>query len=266
MSQMSPTMNIMIKAAEKASRSLLHDFNEVEKLQVSQKSPGDFVSKADIRSEEIIFEELMNARRDYAFLMEEAGVKNEGKSEYTWIIDPLDGTANFLYGIPHWAISIGLKKGDEIIAGLVLDPVKNELFRAEKGQGAFVNRARLRVSGRKDLSLAAVFSTAYFAGRKADDPIIKQHAMLQKCVQNIRCTGSMTLDLSYIAAGRSDFVSDSAKPWDIAAGAILIKEAGGKVTDRSLGQNFLENNEVVAGNPFIYEKLVELLGFRKKAA
>lgn len=262
----SPTINVMIKAAEKAARSLLRDFNEVEKLQVSQKSPGDFVSKADLRSEEIIYESLLTARPDNAFLMEEGGAKNTGKSDYTWIIDPLDGTSNFLYGIPHWCISIALKKGNEVIAGVVLDPVKDELFRAEKGQGAFMNRTRLRVSGRRDLMTSSI-AIGGAHGADSIEAFVAETAKIYRQVRAVRRLGACALELSYVAAGRLDgFWERRVYPWDMAAGSILVKEAAGKVSDLSLGQSYLEKNEIIAGNPHIYQRIVDVLALRKKAA
>ncbi len=254
---LSPNMNVMIKAAEKAARSLIRDFGEVEQLQVSRKGPGDFVSAADRRAEEIIFEELSKARPDYAFLMEESGAKGKKDAEYKWLIDPLDGTTNFLHGIPHWSISIGLEHKGEIIAGLVYDPAKDEMFRAEKGMGAFQNRRRLRVSGRthKDDALVVNGDT-----RKDRDKFLKRLASITQDFHFFRRLGSAALDMAYIAAGRFDiFWEDHIQPWDVAAGIILVKEAGGFVTDLDGKTDPLYRNSILASNGAFHDSVKKLL-------
>lgn len=261
MSQHSPNLNIMIQAAEKAARSLTRDFGEVEKLQISRKGPGDFVSRADTRAEEIIHEHLETSRPGYGFLMEESGeIKSD--RDFRWIIDPLDGTFNFLHGVPHWAISIALEKGGEVIAGVVYNPITDELFRAEKGRGAFLNRQRLRVSGRTDLD-SSVIGTGYipdiFTTFKVEKGALPFH---------FRHMGSCALGMSYVGAGRFDgYYGHLEKAWDFAAGAIIVQEAGGAVSGLNLEKNYLETNSgIVCGNPDIYRKAVDLFGLKKSSS
>lgn len=257
MAQLSPTMNVMIKAAEKAARSLLRDFGEVENLQVSQKGPGDFVSAADTRAEQLIHDELVYARPDYGFLMEEGG-KVEGKDkDYRWIVDPLDGTSNFLHGLPHWAISIALEHKGEIIAGLVHDPVKDEMFHAEKGKGAFVRRMRLRVSGRKDLKTAMIAT-----GEPMRNPSFNaEHKALKDAGASMRRFGAASLDMCYVAAGRFEcFWERNLKPWDLAAGYIILKEAGGSACDLDKDtKNSVFSGNILATNAELFHATKQLL-------
>ena len=230
MTQASANVNIMIKAARKAARSLLRDFGEVENLQVSAKGPGDFVSRADIKAEQLIREELTEARPNYGWLGEEsAEVKGEDPTR-RWIVDPLDGTTNFLHGLPHWAISIGLEHKGEIVAGVVYDPVKDEMFVAEKGAGAWLNDRRLRVSGRREM-IEMIFATGIPFGGTAELPrALREIAALTPQTAGIRRLGSAALDLAYVAAGRYDgYWERDLKPWDMAAGILLVREAGGFV-------------------------------------
>ncbi|MDB5490832.1 MAG: Inositol-monophosphatase [Micavibrio sp.] len=229
---LSANMNVMLRAAEKASRSLVRDFGEVEQLQVSMKGPGDFVSAADMRAEKIIFEELQKARPDFGFLMEESGVVKGKDTENRWIIDPLDGTTNFLHGIPYWAISIALEHKGEIVAGLIYDPITDEMFRAEKGDGAFMRNKRLRVSGRRDLPLSVIVGGS--AGKRPErsnlSAYLKQVENISNSGAGYRKNASASLDLAYVAAGRYDaYWESSLKPWDVAAGFLIVKEAGGYV-------------------------------------
>ncbi len=233
MPALSPLLSVLTRAAEKASKALLRDFGEVEQLQVSMKGPGDFVSAADRRSEETLYNELSKARPDYGFLMEGSGVKGPTDAEYRFIIDPLDGTANFLHGIPHWAISIGVQKGGDMVAGVVYDPVKNEMFYAEKGGGAFMNDRRIRVSGRKELDKALTGLSDYGTFANQEYP---KYAVIHELAANsfyrYRSTGSMALDLAYVACGRFDAhiqYQGTYKLWDVAAGAAIIREAGGGI-------------------------------------
>src|SRR5687768_12366754 len=196
---LSPNMNIMLRAAEKASKSLIRDFGEVEQLQVSLKGPGDFVSAADTRAEKIIHEELSKARPGFGFLMEEHGEIKGSDEENRFIIDPLDGTTNFLHGLPHWAISIALEHRGEIVAGIVYDPIKDEMFRAEKGGGAFMRNKRLRVSGRKDLALSVIAAGAPALSRNNQDVYLRQLEALLKSVAGVRRYGAASLDLAYVA-------------------------------------------------------------------
>jgi myo-inositol-1(or 4)-monophosphatase len=257
MGLISANMNVMIRAAEKAARSLLRDFGEVEQLQVSRKGPGDFVSAADRRAEDILYKELGKARPDFAFLMEESGNKGTESSLSRWIIDPLDGTTNFLHGLPHWAISIALESGGEIIAGLIYDPVKDEMFRAEKGNGAFMRNRRLRVSGRTDPYQAML---ACGDARKNRDEYIKRLDTMTARYPIFRRMGSAALDLAYVAAGRYDgFWEYDLSPWDVAAGAIIVREAGGFITDTEGLANPVYGKGVLATNGAFHDELVKLL-------
>lgn len=257
MAHFSPTMNVMIKAAEKAARSLVRDFGEVENLQISQKGPGDFVSAADKRAEKLIFEELQRARPEYSFLMEESGSVKGSNSDYRWIVDPLDGTSNFLHGLPHWAISIALEHKGEIIAGLVQDPVKDEIFHAEKGGGAFMRRQRLRVSGRKDIER----SIAAYGEPDRSPSFNMEHDALRKEGIALRRFGAAALDVCYVAAGRLDvFWERNLNPWDLAAGYIILKEAGGSACDLdndSKHPAFTGN--ILASNAELFHKTKQIL-------
>ncbi|MCF8496596.1 MAG: inositol monophosphatase [Alphaproteobacteria bacterium] len=257
----SPTITVMIRAAERAAKSLLRDFGEVEQLQVSMKGPGDFVSAADRRAEKHIHAELLKARPDYGFLMEESGAHPGKDPDYRWIVDPLDGTTNFLHGIPHWAISIGLEHKGEIIAGVIYDPVKDELFHAEKNGGAFMRRRRLRVSGRADLMLATI---ATGAPRRADfsrDVFMREYRAVQEVSPGLRRFGAAALDMAYVAAGRYEgFWERELKAWDIAAGIIIVKEAGGFVCDLDNEKgNPVETGNVLAANNKLFADLRKVL-------
>ncbi|HWX47401.1 MAG TPA: inositol monophosphatase family protein [Roseomonas sp.] len=262
--RLSPALNVVVAAAQKVGRRLLRDFGEVEQLQVSTKGPGDFVSQADLRAEETLRAELGRARPNFAFLGEEEGQSGNSDWEWRWVVDPLDGTTNFLHGIPHWSVSIGIEKRtgegtSEIVAGVIYNPAADEMFWAEKGVGAFLNDRRLRVSGRRDM-LSAVFATGIpFAKvpRKAEFTAILAKLMPQ--VAGIRRMGSASLDLAWTAAGRYDgYWELGLKPWDIAAGVIILKEAGGYVTDPEGGDSFASGN-VIAGNPFLQPKLRDVV-------
>ncbi|MCK5284363.1 MAG: inositol monophosphatase [Alphaproteobacteria bacterium] len=256
-----PNLNVMIRAAEKASRSLIRDFGEVENLQVSTKGPGDFVSAADRRAEEIIFEELKKARPDFGFLMEESG-KIEGKNpDNRWIVDPLDGTTNFLHGIPHWAISIALETRGEIIAGVVYDPIKDEIFHAEKGLGAFMRRSRLRVSGRSDLMQATIATGAPRNSKESREQFFKEYNAVMNITPSLRRFGAAALDLSYVAAGRCEaFWERELKSWDVAAGWLIVKEAGGFVCDIDNDRNNpVETGNILAANGTLYDDIKKVL-------
>jgi len=248
----------MIKAAEKAARSLIRDFGEVEQLQVSQKGPGDFVSAADRRAEEIIFEELSHARPNYGFLMEESGAKHP-KAERRFIIDPLDGTTNFLHGIPHWAISIALEDAasKEILAGLIYDPVKDEIFTAEKNNGAFMRRKRLRVSGRRDLMMATIATGSPRRSVESQDRFLKEYKAVLKVSPGLRRFGAAALDLAYVAAGRYEgFWERDLNAWDIAAGYLIVKEAGGFAGDvDDTRKNPVETGSIIAANGDLFQQL-----------
>ena len=217
MISISANLNIMIKAAEKASKSVIRDFGEVEKLQVSKKGPNDFVTKTDKHVEKILIEELSKTKKNYSFLTEETGIINNKDKENIWIIDPIDGTNNFLHGIPHFAISIALKSKEELVSALIFDPIKDEMFFAEKDKGAFLNNQRLRVSKKNSLD---------------DCLFASNHEGLKFSDLNMRCSGSAALDLAYVASGRLDgYFQNTINLWDIAAGILLVQEAGGLVND-----------------------------------
>ena len=243
MNSISANLNVMIKASEKASKVLIRDFGEIEKLQVSKKGPTDFVTNSDLKVEKIIIEELKKARPNYSIISEENGIENNKDKTNTWIIDPIDGTINFLHGIPHFAISIALKSNDEIVSGLIFDPIKNEMFFAEKEGGAFFNNHRVRVSKKNKLN-----NCLFVTGGK-----IKQELDLP-----YRKSGCAALDMAYVAAGRYDgCFQHNLNLWDIAAGIVLVKEAGGIINDIDL--NNLENINVIASNPNISVKFQEKL-------
>jgi myo-inositol-1(or 4)-monophosphatase len=264
--RLSPHLTIMANAAQKASKRLLRDFAEVEQLQVSVKGPSDFVSQADIRAEAVLREELTKARPGYAFLLEESGAHGSDNWAWRWVIDPLDGTTNFLHGIPHWAISIGLEKrlpdgSSEVVSALIYAPTIDELFWAEKGAGAFVNEKRLRVSARRELR-DAVFATGIpFAA------VAPQHRLafartlgtLMPQVAGIRRFGAAALDLAWVAAGRYDgFWELGLKPWDLTAGLLLVRESGGYATDPH-GEDPRPTGNMVAANPNLHPKLCEIV-------
>ena len=248
-------LNVMVEAAEKAGRSLVRDFGEVENLQVSKKGPGDFVSTADHKSEKVIRAILEKARPKYGFLMEESGeTKGEDKS-FRWIVDPLDGTTNFLHGIPHWCISIALEKDKEIVAGVVFDPVKNEIFWAEKGAGAFSSSVRLRVSGRTSLQEALMT-----VGTDKSDEFLSDISATAPSVSGVRRMGSACLDLCYVAAGRFDaYWERGLKAWDAAAGSLIVKEAGGSVSDLDGGKNYVYGKSILAANATLHSELLKKL-------
>jgi myo-inositol-1(or 4)-monophosphatase len=261
---LSPEINVLEKVCIKASKTIIRDFGEIEKLQVSKKGPGDFVTKTDQKVEEIIIEELERARPGYNFLAEEGGTTKEKKSEFTWIIDPIDGTANFMHGIPHFAISIGLEKNGEIIVGIIFDPIKNEMFYAEKGRGAYLNNTRIRVSSRNTIGdSVALTGGPAFAEENKQNFYNEYIAMSNHCHQ-VRKLGSAALDLAYVAAGRAEiFWHKNLKYWDIAAGLIIVKEAGGTITDFK-GKTFdLNNKELLATNSRLDSETVKILSSTK---
>lgn len=254
-------MNTMIRAAEKAARSLVRDFGEVEQLQVSKKGPGNFVSAADHRAEEIIFEELKKARPDNSFLMEESGEVIGKDPDTVWIIDPLDGTNNFLHGIPHWCISIGLQEKGELTAGLIYDPLKDEIFTAEKNQGAFMRRKRLRVSGRTDPSMATIATGAPRASQAQRDQYLKEYEAALGFAPCLRRFGAAALDLAYVAAGRYEaFWERDLNSWDVAAGILIVKEAGGFVCDLNDHKDGpLKTGNIMAANEGLFEPFKKVL-------
>jgi myo-inositol-1(or 4)-monophosphatase len=256
----SPVLNVMIKAAEKAARGLRRDFNEVENLQVSKKGPGDFVSIADQRAEEMLYDELMKARPHYGFLGEEGGEKGEKGAQERWIVDPLDGTANFLHGLPHWAISIGYEFKGELRAGVVYDPIKDEMFYAEKGNGAYLNSRRLRVSSRKDIKMAAVATGVWIKEKETHKPWLTQLEGLLAAGANIRRWGAGSLDLAYVAAGRYEgFFESLLHPWDVAAGIVIVREAGGQVSRMNGSKYTLGSHDIMASNELLHAPLLKYI-------
>ena len=252
--QGSANLNLMIKAARKAARSLVKDFREVENLQVSSKGPGDFVSRADTEAERIIKEDLMTGRPTYGWLGEETGQTPGADPTRRWIVDPLDGTTNFLHGMPHWAISIALEHKGEIVSGVVYDAAKDEMFWAEKGAGAWMNDRRLRVSGRRSLT-DGVFATGIPFGAKRTLPtMMGDLARLMPLCAGLRRWGTASLDFAYVAAGRYDgFWERELKPWDMAAGLILVREAGGIVQPLREGDDILASGAVICGNDGLFD-------------
>ncbi len=260
MPMISPIMTMMIRAAEKAARSLKRDFGEVENLQVSRKGPADFVTAADKRSEEIIFTELQKARPGYSFMMEESGEVKGEDQDHVWIIDPLDGTHNFMHGVPHWAISIGLEQNKQIIAGLIYDPIKEEMFMAEKGTGAFLRNKRLRVSGRSILEECMIATGHPYPNKERRDRLFKEMDAVAKVAPMLRRYASAALDMAYVAAGRIDgYWERHVKPWDVAAGVLIVKEAGGFVTSIENEENPVYSGSLIAGNQSVHSDVRKIL-------
>ena len=261
----SATINVMTRAADKAARRLKRDFGEVENLQVSRKGPADFVSAADLRAEQILRQELGHARPDHAFLMEESGsspapVPGAGGMQRRWIVDPLDGTTNFLHGLPHFAISIALEERGEIIAGVIYDPIKEEMFWAEKGAGAYLNDRRIRVSGRRTLEAALVATGAPFKGHGDAPQFLAELDAVMAATAGMRRWGAAALDLAYVAAGRYDgFWERQLSAWDTAAGLILVREAGGYVSEIDGAPFHLESPSILAANDALHPAMVALL-------
>jgi myo-inositol-1(or 4)-monophosphatase len=258
--QGSANLNLMIKAARRAGKSLVKDFREVENLQVSAKGPGDFVTKADREAERIIKEELLGGRPTYGWLGEETGVTEGADPTRRWIVDPLDGTTNYLHGMPHWAISIALEHKGEIVSGVVFDAAKDEMFYAEKGAGAWMNDRRLRVSGRRHLH-EAVFATGVpFGAKKTMPAMVGDLARLMPSCAGMRRWGAASLDLAYVAAGRFDgYWERELQPWDIAAGIVIVKEAGGLVSAIRDGDDILEKGAIICANDALFEPFRKII-------
>lgn len=257
----SALMNVMTAAALKAGRGLKRDFGEVENLQVSIKGPGDFVSAADRRAEKTLFEELSRARPGYGFLLEESGAVEGSDKSHTWYVDPLDGTSNFLHGIPIFAVSLALERDGQLVAGLIYNPASDDIFVAEKGQGAYYNNRRMRVSARKTLAESMVACGIPPLARLQEHPRFKlELAAAMGKAGNIRRLGAAALDLAMVAAGRLDgYWERGIKPWDIAAGIVLVREAGGFVTDLDGGFDMLAKNAICAGNEAIHRQLLDIV-------
>ncbi|MFL2886680.1 MAG: inositol monophosphatase family protein [Candidatus Pelagibacter sp.] len=243
MNSISPNLNIMIKACEKASKVIIRDFGEIENLQVSKKGPRDFVTKTDKRVEKILIEELSKAKKNYSFITEESGIINKSDEDNCWIIDPIDGTTNFLHGIPHFAISVALKFKNEIKSGIIFDPIKNEMFYAERNNGSFFNNQRIRVSKKINLD-ECLFAT--------------NHDGTKNSLLNLRYTGSAALDLAYVGCGRFDgYFHNNINIWDVAAGILIVEEAGGKVND--INNYSINKIDIRASSSNIYNKMIEKL-------
>ena len=256
----SANINVLIKACRKASKILIRDFGEIEKLQVSSKGPGDFVTASDKKVEKTLIDELKKARPNYSILSEEIGeIKND--ESYKWVIDPIDGTSNFLHGIPHFAISIGLECKKEIICGIIYDPIKNEMFVAEKGNGSYLNNQRIRVSSRKKLKDCLLITGGPKRNSSDRESSLKDYYNFSSNVDTpIRKLGSASLDMAYVAAGRCDgFWQRNLNYWDIAAGIVIVKEAGGFVTDFNGNNKYIENKTILATNSRINKEMIEVL-------
>jgi myo-inositol-1(or 4)-monophosphatase len=257
----------MIKAAHRAGRSLKRDLGEVEKLQVSVKGPGNFVTAADRHAEEILREELAKARPTYGFLGEEGGAHEGSDKTHRWIVDPLDGTTNFLHGIPHFAVSIALERNGTIVAGLTYNPANDELFVAERGKGAFLNNQRIRVAARRRLADAVVGCGLPHYGRGNLELSRYEIAAAQQNFAGLRRYGSATLDLAWVAAGRLDaYWERDLSPWDMAAGVLLVREAGGFASDLDGGDAIFARAQIAAGNETMHRELIRLLREAGKAA
>jgi len=256
----SPQINLIIKVCMKASRSLIRDFGEIENLQVSTKGPGDFVSSADKRTEKILIEEILKAHPEHGIITEETGIINKSNVEKKWIIDPIDGTMNFLNGIPQFAISIAYEEKGEIICGVIFNPIINEMFVAEKGNGAYLNNSRIRVSNKKKIKDALLVTGGPKGNSKIKDKIFSEYINVSKNVSNVRKFGSAALDMAYVACGRFDgYWQRELNYWDIAAGIVILKEAGGFI-------NFFENDNnnplkknIIASNSNIHNELLDLI-------
>ncbi|HEX5959445.1 MAG TPA: inositol monophosphatase family protein [Hyphomicrobiaceae bacterium] len=257
----SALMTVMIAAARKAGRGLARDFGEIEQLQVSVKGPANFASSADLRSEETLYKELSKARPGYGLLMEERGVVEGSDKTHRWIVDPLDGTTNFLHGVPIFCIALALERDGEIVASLTYNPIHDELYTAEKGQGAFLNNRRLRVAARRSLADALITVGIPHRGRPGHERFLTECKGLMSHTAGIRRTGSAAMDLAWVASGRFDgYIEHGLSPWDMAAGTLLVREAGGHVTDAKGGKRMLETGDIVAGNAQIHKALLELVG------
>jgi myo-inositol-1(or 4)-monophosphatase len=256
----SALMNVMVGAARKAGRSLARDFGEVEQLQVSLKGPANFVSAADTRAEEILHKELIRARPGYGFLLEEHGEVEGADRTHRFIVDPLDGTTNFLHGIPHFAISIALERYGELVAGLIYNPASNETFTAERGKGAFLNDRRIRVAARTELADCLIVTGIPHRGKAGQEIFLREMRSIMSATAGIRRTGAAALDLAFVAAGRFDgFWERNLRAWDLAAGIVILREAGGFVSDAEGKDRMIDNGSVDAGNQTIQRKLLKEL-------
>jgi myo-inositol-1(or 4)-monophosphatase len=258
--QGSANLNLMIKAARKAGRALVKDFREVENLQVSAKGPGDFVTKADREAERLIKEDLMEARPTYGWLGEETGATAGADPTRRWIVDPLDGTTNFLHGLPHWAVSIALEHKGEIVSGVVFDAAKDEMYWAEKGAGAWMNERRLRVSGRRQMHEGLFATGVPFGAKKTLPAMVADLARLMPGCAGVRRWGAASLDFAYVASGRYDgYWERELQPWDMAAGLLLVREAGGFAQAVREGQDILDSGSVICGNDGLFDAFSKII-------
>ena len=256
----SATINVMVKAARRAGRSLKRDLGEIEHLQVSLKGPANFVSLADKRAEEIVYQDLTKARPGYGFIGEEGGTREGSDKSHTWIVDPLDGTTNFLHGIPQFAISIGLAREGTVIAGVIYNPANDELYISERGKGAFLNDQRLRVAGRRQLNECVVACGLPHIGRGDHEEFRREMIAIQDRVAGLRRFGAASLDLAFVAAGRLDgYWERNLQSWDIAAGMLMVREAGGTVSGVQGNDDPLLTGHVVCGNEFVHGELIKIL-------
>ncbi|WP_457106837.1 inositol monophosphatase family protein [Methylobacterium sp. P5_C11] len=256
----SPLMTVMVDAVRKAARGLRRDFGEVENLQVSRKGPGDFVSAADRKAEEVVRDALMKARPGYSLVLEENGVIEGTDKSHTWHVDPLDGTSNFLHGVPHFAVSVGLEREGQIVAGVIFDPIKDELFVAERGKGAYLNNRRLRVSGRQDMADALIGYGTPYLGRGSHPRLLRELGAVMAVAGGTRRMGSAALDMAYVACGRLDgYWERDLQTYDFAAGVILVREAGGFVTSADGAAEPLAPRSVACGNEGLHRELVAIL-------
>ena len=260
MALQSATLNVMTAAARKAGRPLVRDFGELENLQISMKGPADFVTSADTRTERILIEELSKARPNYGFLAEEGGAVSGADKSHRFIIDPIDGTTNFMHGVPHFAISIGLEREGVLVAGILYNPVTDDLYYAEKGHGAYHNNKRLRVAARKELGGAIIATGLPMMGREGHDKALKEVAAVMAHTAGVRRFGTASLDMAFVAEGRFDgYWELGIQPWDMAAGIVLLREAGGMVWDLEGGQEMLKAGSVLCANEYLQPQLLKLL-------
>lgn len=253
-------MTVMVDAVRKAARGLRRDYGEVENLQVSRKGPGDFVSAADRKAEEVLRDALMKARPGYSLVLEENGIIEGTDKSHTWHVDPLDGTSNFLHGVPHFAVSVGLEREGQIVAGVIFDPIKDELFVAERGKGAYLNNRRLRVSGRQDMADALVGYGTPYLGRGSHPRLLRELGAVMAVAGGTRRMGSAALDMAYVACGRLDaYWERDLQTYDFAAGVILVREAGGFVTSADGAAEPLAPRSVACGNEGLHRDLVAIL-------
>jgi myo-inositol-1(or 4)-monophosphatase len=256
----SALINVMVKAARRAGRSLKRDLGEIEHLQVSMKGPANFVSLADKRAEEMLYTDLAKARPGYGFIGEEGGNREGADKTHTWIVDPLDGTTNFLHGIPQFAISIGLAREGMVIAGVIYNPANDELYIAERGKGAFLNDQRLRVAGRRQMDECVIGCGLPHIGRGDLELSRREMTAIQNRVAGLRRFGAASLDLAFVAAGRLDgYWERDLKPWDIAAGQIMVREAGGIISGLAGSDDALATGHVICGNEYVHGELVKML-------